>query len=98
MRYTLSLEVKLIEMDEPPTMPDLPARPGADPLEGMAHAATRMLNTLAVPAGIPFRYPLPPGGLEMHKTVVVSAGSFAGAAGIMAQFDELIKQIELERA
>ncbi len=96
MRYTLSLEVKLIEMDEPPAMTD-PPRPGTDPLEGMAHAATRMLNTLAVPSLGPMRFPLPPGGLEMRKTVVVSAGSFAGAAGIMAQFDELIKEIELER-
>jgi hypothetical protein len=97
MRYTLSLEVKLIEMDEPPHN----AGSAGATWRGSSRGnwpTPQPANTLAVPAGIPFRYPLPPGGLEMHKTVVVSAGSFAGAAGIMAQFDELIKQIELERA
>ena len=95
MRYTLSLEVKLIEMDEPQPPADAP-RPGSDPLENMAHAATKMLSTMAI-APIGMRFPLPPGGLEMHKTVIVTAGSFAGVSGILAQFDDLVREIELER-
>ena len=79
-------------------MPDLPARPSADPLEGMAHAATKMLNTMALPMINPMRPFLPPGGLEMRRAVIVTAGSFAGVAGILEEFDQLIKEIELERA
>jgi hypothetical protein len=93
VRYTLTAEIKLIEIEEP-TAPAEP-KPGADPIEHMARGVTTMLTAFG-PASL--RFPTPPGGLNYNKTVIVSAGSFAGIAEILSQFHALIQQIELERA
>jgi hypothetical protein len=93
MRYTLTAEIKLIEIEEP-AAPAEP-KPGADPIEHMARGVTTMLSAFGPTIG---RYPLPPGGLNYNKTVIVSAGSFAGIAGILQQFHDLMQEIELERA
>jgi hypothetical protein len=93
MKYALAVEVKLIEIEEAPELPEF--RPGEDPMK----------NAVSVIAAVgPMLHPQPPrflmgnpAGFDFRKSTEISVSSFATLAAIIGRFDELVTDIEHEK-
>jgi hypothetical protein len=95
MKYALAVEVKLIEIEEEPEMPDFNAiRPGGDPMQ----AAVGVMATIG-----PMLHPKRPrfmgqsAGFDFRKETSISVSNFAALAAIIGRFDELVTDIEHEK-
>ena len=93
MRYMLSVEVKLVELPDPPEIIEMTKHP--DPLENLGKIGAKLLEQGV--AAIPLMG-MRGAGIDFHKSAVVSAASFAALAHILEQYDKLTGEIELERA
>jgi hypothetical protein len=96
MKYALAVEVKLIEIEEAPEMPDFSAiRPGGDPMQaavGVMSAIGPMLNPRPVRAFMGM-----PAGFDFRKETNISVPNFAALAAIIGRFDDLVADIEHEK-
>lgn len=96
MKYALAVEVKLIEIEEAPEMPQI--RPGStidiDPMQ----AAVGVMASIG-----PMLHPKPPrffgntAGFDFRKETEISVTNFAALAAIIGRFDDLVTDIEHEK-
>jgi hypothetical protein len=92
MRYALNIEVKLVELPDPPEV--LPAmRVGDDPLAAMAKAATGLLNAPMIHA--PAFYSAP-AGFDFRKQTEISAPTFQALADVIGRFQSLMDELEMQ--
>jgi hypothetical protein len=95
MKYALAVEVKLIEVEEDPEMPDLSAiQHGGDPMQAAVGVMASMGTML---------HPKPPrffgqsAGFDFRKETSISVPNFAALAAIIGRFDDLVADIEHEK-
>ena len=95
MKYALAVEVKLIEIEDAPEMPDFNAiRPGSDPMQ----AAVGVMASIG-----PMLHPKAPrffgnaAGFDFRKETEISVSNFNALAAIIGRFDELVTDIEHEK-
>lgn len=95
MKYVLAVEVKLIEIEEAPELPDLTAaRISNDPMQ----AAVSVMSSIG-----PILHPHPrafmgqSAGFDFRKETSISVSNFAALAAIIGRFDDLVADIEHEK-
>ena len=93
MRYSLSVEIKLVEMPEPPS--ETEAIEGADPMAALGKMATGLLTSIR--PGEVYHMPRMPAGMDFRTTVAVSAPGVEGLCKIINRFDALCSQLQLEQ-
>ena len=92
MKYTLAVEVKLVQIPDAPEPLDMP-QPGSDPLSGMVKVASGLMaGVRQVPAFFG-----PPPGFDFRKQTEISVADFAALALIIGRFDNLVSDIEAEK-
>ncbi len=93
-RYSLSVEVKLIELPNQFDPPEEPLMVSDDPMKTAADLMGKMVSAASRPA---MPWPEQPAGMNFHKSATVTVNGFGGLADIVLKFDELTTQIEAER-
>lgn len=88
MRYTLAVEVKLIEVPEAPELPEI--RPGSDPLQGAVAMMTGTIGRMTAPPAFMGN----PAGFDFRKQIQMTVPDFRRACEIVARFDDLATDIE----
>lgn len=91
MKYTLAVEVKLIEIPDEPEAPEI--RPGDDPLKAM----TGVLTGIAAPMLHPPVFMGSAAGFDFRKATEIRVSNFGALAQIISRFDELVADIEHEK-
>jgi len=95
MKYALAVEVKLIEIEEAPELPDFSAiHPGGDPMQaavGVMASIGPMLHSK------PPRFMGQSAGFDFRKETSISVPNFAALAAIIGRFDDLVADIEHEK-
>ena len=91
MRYQLNLEVKLVEVPDPPEikMPPMP-KPGDDP---MAAAGAIMTGLMQSPAITVLPFFGVSAGLDFRKSVQLSVTDFVEATKVIRRFHALLEEI-----
>lgn len=87
-RYSLSIEVKLIELPDQFREPDEP--PPDDPVKLLTVMGQRALAMPAVPV---FQQPQ---GFDWRKNATITVTNFLALAKVLEQYDELTRRIESE--
>jgi hypothetical protein len=88
------VEVKIVEV---PEIPEFKMPEGADPLASIGKTMMGLAQQMQPgPVIIPSPYALPT-GLDFRKSASITASSFATLAKIVEQFEQLTREIELER-
>jgi hypothetical protein len=96
VKYALAVEVKLIQIEEPPELPDFNAiRPGGDPMQAAVGVMASIGPMLNPPR--PRFFMGNPAGFDFRKEISISVSSFDALAAIIGRFNELVIDIEHEK-
>lgn len=93
MRYTLSIELKMVEIPEPLECPAGVSE--TDPVQMLGKVATGIMSSIG-PGSI-VALPRMPGGMDFRRAAAITVPNVAGLGRIAQQFDDLVNQIQLER-
>jgi len=88
VKYSLAVEVKLVQIPEEPE-PIEPPRESDNPMSFVANLANRVVPNMY--ANVNFAQPA---GFEFRKQITVSAQDFPALAQIIGKFDNLVSEIE----
>jgi hypothetical protein len=88
--YVLHIHVRLVETEEVPE--PIEVRPGSDPVTAFSNIANRVLTVPRMAQ--PF---MEPPQLTMQKQVPITVQNFADLTQILAQFETLTSEIEVQK-